>query len=60
MNLNWIAALAVLVLLEKVVPGRWVSSCLGRRAGRLGSLRAAHRAAARIVMSNEAEPTRRR
>ena len=29
MNLNWIAALAVLVLLEKVVPGRWVSYASG-------------------------------
>jgi predicted metal-binding membrane protein len=29
MNLTWIAALAVLVLLEKVVPGRWVSYASG-------------------------------
>ena len=29
MNPNWIAALAVLVLLEKVVPGRWVSYASG-------------------------------
>ena len=29
MNLNWIAALSVLVLLEKVVPGRWVSYASG-------------------------------
>jgi predicted metal-binding membrane protein len=29
MNLSWIAALAVLVLLEKVVPGRWVSYASG-------------------------------
>jgi predicted metal-binding membrane protein len=29
MNLIWIAALAVLVLLEKVVPGRWVSYASG-------------------------------
>jgi predicted metal-binding membrane protein len=29
MNLNWIAALAVLVLLEKVAPGRWVSYASG-------------------------------
>ena len=29
MNLTWIAALAVLVLVEKVVPGRWVSYASG-------------------------------
>ena len=29
MNLSWIAALAVLVLLEKVVRGRWVSYVSG-------------------------------
>jgi predicted metal-binding membrane protein len=29
MNLTWVAALAVLVLLEKVVPGRWVSYASG-------------------------------
>lgn len=29
MNLAWIAALAVLVLLEKVVPGRWLSYAAG-------------------------------
>jgi predicted metal-binding membrane protein len=29
MSLTWIAALAVLVLLEKVVPGRWVSYAAG-------------------------------
>jgi predicted metal-binding membrane protein len=29
MNLAWVAALSLLVLLEKVIPGRWISVASG-------------------------------